>query len=137
MQLTVEKEYMQRLFREIRKQDGGLSAYGEKGVREAVEAGAVDVLLLSESLSKYRVTTECNAGHVSKLTVGDPEEKIPCPECGQSTKITEQEDLIDSFFEAADGFNTKVQLISGDSEEGDMLMKAFGGIAAILRYRMG
>jgi peptide chain release factor subunit 1 len=71
------------------------------------------------------------------MTVDDPDEKIPCPECGQPAKIAEQEDLIDNFFEKADGFNTKVQLISGDSEEGDMLLKAFGGMAAILRYRMG
>ncbi|MCL2509993.1 MAG: peptide chain release factor aRF-1 [Methanomassiliicoccaceae archaeon] len=137
IQLTIEKEYMQRLFREIRKQDGGLSAYGEDSVRAAVETGAVDVLLLSETLNKYRVTAECGSGHRTNMTVNDPDEKVPCPECGLMAKIVEQEDLIDSFFEAADGFNTKVQLISGDSEEGDMLLKAFGGIAAILRYRIG
>jgi len=137
IQLTIEKEYMQRLFREIRKPDGGLSAYGEDNVRAAVEVGAVDVLLLSETLSKYRVTAECGSGHRTKMTVTDPDEKVPCPECSLLAKIVEQEDLIDNFFEAADGFNTKVQLISGDSEEGDMLLKAFGGIAAILRYRLG
>ena len=32
---------------------------------------------------------------------------------------------------------TKVELISADSEEGEMLLKAFGGIAAILRYATG
>jgi peptide chain release factor subunit 1 len=137
IQLTVEKEYMQRLFREIRKQDGGLSAYGEDQVREATQAGAVDVLLLSETLNKYRVKVECGNGHVSEMTVSDPDEKIQCPECGQNAKVLEQNDLIDTFFEIASGFNTKVQLISGDSEEGDMLMRAFGGIAAILRYRTG
>lgn len=137
IQLTVEKEYMQRLFREIRKQDGGLSAYGEAGVREATQAGAADVVLLSESLSKYRVKVECSSGHVSQITVDDPEAKVPCPECGLPAKVQEQEDLIDFFFELAEGFNTKVQLISGDSEEGDMLMRAFGGMAALLRYRLG
>ncbi len=137
IQLTVEKEYMQRLFREIRKADGGLSAYGEDSVRTATEAGAVDILLLSETLSKYRVVAECGSGHRSSMTVDDPEDKITCPECGMPAKVVEQEDLIDSFFEMAEGFSTKVQLISGDSEEGDMLLKAFGGMAAILRYRMG
>ncbi|MCL2295945.1 MAG: peptide chain release factor 1, partial [Methanomassiliicoccaceae archaeon] len=137
IQLTIEKEYMQRFFREIRKQDGGLSAYGEDDVRTAVNAGAVDVLLLSESLNKYMVTAECGSGHTVKTTVDNPDERIQCPECGQPAKVVEQQDLIDNFFEAADGFNTKVQLISGDSEEGDMLLKAFGGMAAILRYRMG
>ncbi|MDR1690620.1 MAG: peptide chain release factor aRF-1 [Candidatus Methanoplasma sp.] len=137
IQLTVEKEYMQRLFREIRKPDGGLSLYGEDHVRSAAEVGAAEILLLSESLDKYRVETECNSGHRIKATVLDLDEKMTCPECGQPAKILDQKDLIDDFFEIADGFNTKVQLISGDSEEGDMLLKAFGGIAAILRYRIG
>lgn len=137
IQLTVEKEYMQRLFKEIRKSDGGLSTYGEDQVRAATEAGAVDVLLLSESLNKYRVETECHSGHVNKMTVDDPEDKILCPECGQPAKVISEEDLIDDFFEISEGFNTKVQLISGDSEEGDMLLKAFGGIAALLRYKTG
>ncbi|MCL2032976.1 MAG: peptide chain release factor aRF-1 [Methanomassiliicoccaceae archaeon] len=137
MQLTIEKEYMQRLFREIRKPDGGLAAYGEDDVRTATESGAVEVLLLSESLNKYRTEIECASGHNMKVTVDDPEEKITCPECGLAAKVLKQEDIIDEFFETADGFNTKVQLISGDSEEGDMLMRAFGGMAAILRYRAG
>ncbi|MDR3206199.1 MAG: peptide chain release factor aRF-1 [Candidatus Methanoplasma sp.] len=136
IQLTVEKEYMQKLFKEIRKADGGLSAYGENDVRRTLEAGAVDILLVSDTLKKYRVTLECGA-HTTVATVDDPEAKIPCPECGAQTRIAAQEDLIDNFFETADNFNTHVQLISGDSEEGDMLLKAFGGMAAILRYRLG
>ncbi|MCL2317605.1 MAG: peptide chain release factor aRF-1 [Methanomassiliicoccaceae archaeon] len=137
IQLTIEKEYMQRLFREIRKADGGLSAYGENDVRAAAQAGAADILLLSESMNKFRVTVECSSGHSSELTVEDPDAKVPCPECGMPAKVIEQRDIIDSFFELADNYNTKVQLISGDSEEGDMLLKAFGGFAALLRYRIG
>ena len=137
IQLTVEKTYMQRLFGEIRKADGGLSLYGEEQVRAAAEVGAVDTLLLSESLEKYRVTLECPSGHTSKITVADPEEKFQCPQCGVMAKMTNQIDLIDDFFEIADGFNTRLQIISGDSEEGDMLIRAFGGIAALLRYRVG
>jgi len=136
MQLTVEKEYMQRLFREIRKADGGLSLYGEDQVRTAAEAGAVDVLLLSEALEKYRVEVECTSGHKNTVTVEDADSKITCPECGALTKVLNQIDLIDDFFEIADGFNTNLQIISRDSEEGDMLLRAFGGIAALLRYRV-
>ena len=127
---------MQRLFAEIRKTDGGLSCYGEEEVRQAVDMGAVDTLLISESLSKRRVTVQCAAGHTHELTVKDADERIPCPECGGSTTVVKDEDLIDDFFMRADAFNTRVQIISPDSEEGDMLLKAFGGIAAILRYKV-
>ncbi len=136
MQLTVEKEYMQRLFREIRKTDGGLAAYGETQVRYVAGMGAVDTLLISDSLKKSRITIECSSGHTHELTVDDPEATLLCPDCKQSAKVVKSEDLIDNFFELADAFNAKLQLISGDSEEGDMLLKAFGGIAALLRYRV-
>ena len=136
MQLTKEKEYMQRLFTEIRKTDGGLSCYGEDEVRNALDMGAVDMLLISESLSKRRVTVQCPSGHEHELTVKDPDERIACPECGATATVVKDEDLIDDFFMRADAFNTRVQIISPDSEEGDMLLKAFGGIAAILRYRV-
>jgi len=136
MQLVIEKNFMQRLFKEIRKPDGGLSTYGEDQVRAAAEMGAADILLLSESLNRYRVDIECNKGHTSKVTVEDPEDKVECPECGALCKVVDKVDLIDSFFEIAEGYNTQVQLISQDSEEGDMLMRAFGGFAAILRYKV-
>ncbi len=136
MQLTVEKQYMQRLFSEIRKADGGLSCYGEEEVRNATDMGAADLLLLSESLSKKRVVVECPAGHTHELTVKNADEKIACPTCGSNASVIKEEDLIDDFFLRADAFNTRVQIISPDSEEGDMLLKAFGGIAAILRYKV-
>ena len=136
MQLTVEKQYMQRLFSEIRKADGGLSCYGEEEVRNATDMGAADLLLLSESLSKKRVVVECPAGHTHELTVKNADERIACPTCGSNASVIKEEDLIDDFFLRADAFNTRVQIISPDSEEGDMLLKAFGGIAAILRYKV-
>ncbi|NLL94873.1 MAG: peptide chain release factor 1 [Thermoplasmatales archaeon] len=138
MDLTKEKELIQRLFSEIRKQDGGLSAYGEDSVRYALEMGAVDTLLLSEGLDSRRLSVQCNNGHRYDLTVreGEDEERMECGECGAVLEITYNEDLVDNFFERADAFNTSVELISSDSEEGQMLMKAFGGIAAILRYRV-
>ena len=32
---------------------------------------------------------------------------------------------------------TKVELLTVDSEEGDILLRAFGGIVAMLRYNIG
>lgn len=136
MQLTKEKEFMQRLFTEIRKTDGGLSCYGEDEVRQATDMGAVDMLLLSETLNKRRITVQCPSGHIHEMTVRDADEKVQCPECGMTATVTNDEDLIDDFFLRAEAFNTRVQIISPDSEEGDMLLKAFGGIAALLRYKV-
>lgn len=134
--LMEEKELVQRLFREIRKTDGGLSAYGEDIVRDAINMGAVETVLLSEELNKRRITVKCPAGHTYQETVADADDKVRCRECGALAIVEENKDLIDDFFEIADSFNTSVEIISEESEEGEMLMKAFGGIAAILRYRI-
>jgi peptide chain release factor subunit 1 len=41
------------------------------------------------------------------------------------------------MFEKAEQMDTDIELISADSEEGKMLLTAFSGVAAILRYRAG
>ena len=97
---------------------------------------AVDTLLLSEGLSKRRIYVSCPAGHVYEDTVNDADDKVQCKVCGANAEVTKNEDLVDDFFELAEPYNTKVEIISMDSEEGQMLMAAFGGIAAILRYKI-
>lgn len=127
---------MQRFFTEIRKADGGLSCYGEEEVRTATDIGAVDTLLLSESLNSRRITVQCALGHTHELTVKNADDRVQCSDCGSTTTIIKDEDLIDDFFLRAESFNTRVHIISSDSEEGDMLIKAFGGIAGLLRYKV-
>ncbi len=135
-QLSQEREMMQRLFREIRKTEGGLDAYGEDDVRHCAEMGAVDTFLISSQLRKYRCNCECSSGHTFDITIDDPEASLKCPQCGANAKVLDSKDLIDDFFEMADTYNSNMQLITPDSEEGGMLLKAFGGIAALLRYRL-
>jgi len=138
MDLMREKKFIQRLLQEIRKPDGGLSAYGEEEVRTALELGAVDTLLLSEGLRKDRVVVDCpNCGWKGRLTIDKRRNEVNCPECDSEVEEKEVIDIIDDFFEEADKMGSHVELISEDSEEGEMLMKAFGGIAAILRFKLG
>src|SRR6266704_2102864 len=58
----VEKSLVQRLMEEIRKEDGGLAAYGEDQVRHALQLGAVETLLISEGLRKSRLKLRCANG---------------------------------------------------------------------------
>ena len=136
MDLVKEKALIQKLFSEIRKQDGGLSSYGEETVRNALNLGAVDVLLLSENINKRRITVECPKGHNYQDTVASADDKCQCRECGATAMVVKSIDLVDDFFELSEAYNTDVEIISPDSEEGQMLFTAFGGIAAILRYKV-
>ena len=50
--------------------------------------------------------------------------------------LTETKELIDELAETAELAGTDVEVLSGETEEGQMLKKSFGGVAAILRYKV-
>ncbi len=138
LDLMREKELVQKLMEEIRKPEGGLAAYGEAQVRHAIELGAVDTLLLSEGLRKVRAKVTCgNCGYTNEGTYDRDRSLGPCPQCGQERlAASEERDVVEELTEKAIPMGSKVELVSRDSEEGDLFLKAFGGLAAILRYRV-
>ena len=138
LDLMREKRLFQQFLNEIRKSDG-LSVYGEDQIRNAIMIGAVDVLLVSEGLRKRRVTLDCPQCGTLELTVdkGPDGTNMTCPKCGTVGTVTKDVDLVDDLFDQAGLMGTKVELISPDSEEGEMLLKAFGGIAGLLRFSIG
>src|SRR2546425_9898137 len=137
LDLMREKSLVQRLMEEIRKADGGLAAYGEDQVRHALQLGAVETLLISEGLRKSRLKLRCaNGDWEGEKTVSEDGELPTCPKDGGPLTVVENRDLIEDLTSIAGGMRTTVELISTDSEEGQLLLRAFGGIAAILRFRV-
>ncbi len=140
LELTEEKRVIQRLLNEIRKSERGLAVYGEAQVLQALEAGAVEELLVSEGLRRRRATFRCSQCSTEfTRTVADAEmeaaTEAACPNChAKALTLTASEDFVEGLFRRATGSNAKVRLISTESEEGEMLAKAFQGIAAFLRY---
>ena len=133
-----EKKLVQRFIQELRK-DKGLCSYGENQVRNNLIMGAVDILLLSEDLSSMRKVYTCpSCGTQKEITVKNQAEadglKPKCPNCGEVLKEESSVDLADDFIEKAEEMNTDVEFISTETEEGMQLFRAFGGIAAIMRY---
>ena len=51
-------------------------------------------------------------------------------------KIVKSVDIIDELSELAEQTASNVEIISTETEEGMQLFRAFGGIAAILRYHV-
>ncbi len=138
LDLMREKTLVQKLLDEIRKEEGGLAAYGEDQVRHALQLGAVDSLLVSEGLRKLRVKLKCDNGDwEGEKTIADEATLPKCPNDGGNLSVVEKRDIIEEFSTLAGQSGTKVELISKDSEEGELFLRAFAGIAAILRYRVG
>jgi len=144
MDIVKEKAVMNRFLQELVKEHGS-AAYGEESVRKNLETGSVDTLLLSSHLRKSRIRMKCpNCTHHHEATVTSEggvdlkEIEIPnCPGCTTPMVIDGETDIVEELTQLADKSGSKVAIISDDFEEGAMLYNAFGGVAAILRYRTG
>ena len=139
-----EKEIMQKFLYEL-GHDTGMITYGEAEVRRALQSGAVRLLLLSENLEIQRVKVKCGAcGYEEEETVKIPkmvefEQSLvgkSCPKCNApSLGVVEKVDIVDDLAQLAELSNSEVEMISTETEEGQMLKNAFGGIAAMLRFK--
>ena len=140
-----EKRIMQEFLYEI-GHDTGLATYGEEEVKRSLEMGAVKTLLLSEGLEVVRVTVKCTAcDYVKQETmkaqaVQSFEQSLsgqPCPKCtAPALYIAEVKELIEDLAERAEQVAANVEIISTETEEGQMLKNSFGGIAATLRFKL-
>ncbi len=134
LDLIREKRLMNRFLKEVVKD--GLAAYGEDEVRRYLTLGAVDTLLLSEDLRLERVRYRCPVcGKEKEVTVRDEVKKKVVCECGAEMEEVERKDVVLELSELAEQSGAKVEILSTESEEGAMLLNAFGGIAAILRFK--
>jgi len=140
-----EKKIVQQFLYEV-GHDTGKITYGEEEVRRALESGAVNILLLSEGLDTSRVTVKCSAcGYQEQHSVKNQKQMEfqqglvgkPCLKCNsQALSIVDTQDLIDDFAKLAEYTNSDVEIIFTETEEGQMLKNSFGGVAAILRFKM-
>lgn len=138
MDIMREKKLMQRFLRELVSEDG-LASYGESEIRKNLEMGAVELLLLSEDLKASRITYKCpSCNYTYQKTVKSLKEaeEESCPKCNERAKIIDTKDLADDLIDMAEEVGSEIEIISTETEEGVQLLKAFGGIAAILRYRV-
>ncbi len=139
-----EKELMKQFLYDI-GHDTGMVTYGEDEVRKSLQMGAVRTLLLSDGLDSSRVTVKCNAcGYQEQRTVknqaltslGQELSGKSCPKCNASAlAVAETQDIVDELAQLAEYTNANVEVISGETEEGQMLKNSFGGIAALLRFK--
>jgi peptide chain release factor subunit 1 len=140
-----EKQVMQSFLNAVSKETG-LVAYGLEEVQKALNMGAVAKLILSEKLDTYQVNIACSnckyeesrtarEREVNKLKLSIQDES--CPDCGSNTfNVSNTVLIIEELGSIAETMGTDVIIISPDTEEGEMLYSTFGGIVAILRFKL-
>lgn len=139
-----EKRLVQKFLYEI-GHETGLGVYGETQVRKYLDAGVVDLLLVSERINILHVFTKCkNCGNLDDSLI--PQANLikfeqdtmatVCNKCNATALYVDSTvDLVDELIEIAEKQNAKIAIISTETDEGVMLKDSFGGIAAILRYK--
>ncbi|MFX0094492.1 MAG: peptide chain release factor aRF-1 [Candidatus Hodarchaeota archaeon] len=139
-----EKQLVQKFLDHL-YQDTGLAAYGEAEIRNTLEMGAIDTLLLSHDLNKIRVYVECESCKtITGYTINEKDldnfsaklgEKT-CSACKSSNlTIKETKDLVQELGENAEEIGAVVEIIGSETEEGMQLLQ-MGGICGILRYKI-
>jgi len=141
--LIEEKRLVQRFLGELAR-DTGLATYGEKQVREALDRGAVELILVSEGIDYSRITVQCNScGDTTEKTLSPDalrvfEEKVDIQQCqkcqNQSLQIVYAQDIVEELGEVAKETGAEIEIISPETEEGKQLLNSFRGIGAILRW---
>ena len=137
VELMKEKKLVNRFLQEVKKSAGGLATYGEKEVMKALALGAVEVLLVSEDMKRDLISLSCPSCSVQEHRMEKKKgEAWKCSKCSSDLVEEARDDAVTKLHEMASETSASVAIISGETEEGEMLNRAFGGLAAILRYEV-
>ena len=143
MRVIEEKKLIQRFLSEIHKEKS-LAAYGIKEVMDATTKGAVEVIIASEDLNMLNILLKCNRCSTDRNKILNRTSYVQekqkflsesCESCQAVDFTITETDLIEILEDKASETGTRIEVLGSGTEEGRMLM-SFGGLGAILRYRM-
>ncbi|HJT84245.1 MAG TPA: peptide chain release factor aRF-1 [Nitrososphaeraceae archaeon] len=121
----------------------GLGIYGIFDVINSVKNGYVDLVLVTDDITYLRLEIKCNkCNHIQEKFIERNElmsikqELIsnPCPDCGSQDLESIEQDIIEYLEELSLMAGTRLEVISGKTEEGAQLA-SLGKIGAILRFK--
>jgi len=142
MCLPEQKSIVQRLLSDIAKQNG-LATYGIDSILTALTKGEVEVALVTDTTAMIEIVVMCKKCTLSKTKIVDKRLKvqtmremtsIPCERCKAIEYEVEEKYIIDVLEDVASQTNSRVEVISPESEEKAKLT-ALGGFAALLRFK--
>lgn len=134
-----EKKLINKYFDEI-SQDTGKVCYGVEDTLKALDAGAAETLIVFENLEITRWTLKSSEGaevilHTNKIQEQDRTQFMD-KETGQEMEVVDQMPLLEWLAEKYRDFGATLEFVSDRSSEGNQFVKGFGGIGAILRYKL-
>jgi len=115
----------------------GLATYGEKEVMKALELGQVSKLLVSEAI-EWPVYKVKNTTNEQERIIVDKDGTFSQSQFkgDEAIEVLEEMEYIDYMQEMASQTSAELEIISIETPEGEQFYKGFGGIGAILRYKI-
>jgi peptide subunit release factor 1 (eRF1)/intein/homing endonuclease len=142
VRVVEERKLVQKFLREVNS-DSGLAIYGIQDILASLKRAAVDTILVNDDTGTLSLKATCQkCGEVREKFIHRSnivQEKqnllsSPCPKCSSLEMEIKETDIVDYLADASIDSGANVEVISSKTEDGAML-KSFGGIAALLRYR--
>ncbi|MEK6958810.1 MAG: peptide chain release factor aRF-1 [archaeon] len=137
--LMRERQIINKFLEEVAK--NGLATYGQREVEQAIDEKRISTLIISEDIPWLvfrKVCEHCNNEEIE--IIKDPtnyeEEKLRCSKCDSKIEVTEEIDYLDYMMEKAKAVGATVRVISTETPEGQQFYNGFGGIGALLRYKI-
>jgi peptide chain release factor subunit 1 len=134
-----EKKLINKYFDEI-SHDTGKVVYGIEDTLKALEASAVETLIVFEDLDVTRWQLKAADGtevvvHTNKETALN-REMFMDKTTGQEMEVASQGSMLEWLAENYKSWGASLEFVSDRSSEGNQFVKGFGGIGAILRYQL-
>jgi peptide chain release factor subunit 1 len=121
----------------------GLGIYGIFDVINSVKNGYADLVLVTDDITFTKLEIKCNkCQHIQEkflernelMSIKQELISNPCPNCGSQDLETVEQDIIEYLEELSIMVGSRLEVISGKTEEGAQLA-SLGKIGAILRFR--
>ncbi|CAI1920799.1 hypothetical protein SEUBUCD646_0D03520 [Saccharomyces eubayanus] len=133
-----EKKLLEAYFDEI-SQDTGKFCYGIDDTLKALDLGAVEKLIVFENLETIRYTfKDAEDNEVIKFAEPEAKDKSYAIDkaTGQEMDAVTEEPLIEWLAANYKSFGATLEFITDKSSEGAQFVTGFGGIGAMLRYKV-
>lgn len=133
-----EKKLLNTYFDEI-SQDTGKFCYGIDDTLKALDLGACEIIIVYESLNLIRYTLKDIEGE-EVIAIANPD--LPGKDwqtdkkTGTDMEIVKEELFLEWLAENYKNFGANLEFVSDRSSEGAQFCQGFGGVGAMLRYKV-
>lgn len=135
-----EKKLIQKYFDEIAK-DTGKYCFGVEDTLKALDAGAVETLIVFENLDVTRFVLKGDDGSERVVHATPREEEtnkdlLKDPDTGGDLEVVDRQQLLEWLAAKYTDFGATLEFVTDKSQEGAQFCKGFGGIGGVLRYKL-